>query len=162
VAGDGNEEELINKIKNKGSVAGGGPVFHFRGKDVPCFIQYSPHGGVTPSNLVNCLQRMDELNLFPRVDNKLPFLLLDGNDSRFDVKFLEYICDINHKWACCIGLPYGTHLWQVGESKARNGNYKHFEQQFKDILVQQKNTSNVIAYLETNRCGTNRKLCLGS
>jgi hypothetical protein len=106
--------------------------------DVPCLIQYSPHGGITPTILTNCLRRMDELNLFPRVDNKKPFLLLDGHDSRFDLQFLSYIRDPNHPWSACIGLPYGTHLWQVGDSNAQNGNYKHFEQLFKDILLNEK------------------------
>ena len=132
------EIEIINKIKNVGSVAGGGPRCHFRGVDVPCFIQYSPHGGISASILTNCLRRMDELNLFPRVLNKKPFLLLDGHDSRFSLHFLNYIRDSNHPWSCCIGLPYGTHLWQVGDSKAQNGNYKFYEQEFKDKLLQEK------------------------
>ena len=27
-------------------------------------------------------------------------------------------------WKFCIGLPNGTHKWQVGDSKEQNGSYK--------------------------------------
>jgi hypothetical protein len=123
-------------------VAGGGPRCMFRNKSVPCLIQYSPHGGVTPAILTNCLKQMDQLNLFPRENGKVPFLLLDGHDSRFSLDFLRYIRSEgegeDHKWCCCIGLPYGTHLWQVGDSPAQNGNYKHYEAEFKAFLLRQK------------------------
>lgn len=76
----------------------------------------------------NCLKIMDELDLFPRENNKQPF----------NLDFLKYIRDDNHPWSVVIGLPYGTHLWQVGDSHAQNGNYKHYEQQFKDILFKEK------------------------
>jgi hypothetical protein len=79
---------------------------------------------------------MDELNLFPRVDNKRPFLLLDGHDSCYDFEFLTYIR--KNQWCCCIGLPYGTHLWQVGDSPAQNGSFKNFEQEYKDSLLREK------------------------
>jgi hypothetical protein len=130
--------EMINTLKCAGGVAGGGPRCSFRNKEVPCFVQYSPHGGITPTILTNCLKQMDALNLFPREFGKKPFLLLDGHDSRFDLQFLRYIRDADHPWCVCIGLPYGTHLWQVGDSPAQNGNFKNYEQQFKDILLKEK------------------------
>jgi hypothetical protein len=133
-----NQEEAMGKLGETGSVAGGGPRCIFRGKNVPCLVQYSAHGGVTPTILTNCLRKIDSLDLFPRVDGKKPFLLLDGHDSRFSLEFLKYIRDEDHPWFCCIGLPYGTHLWQVGDSPAHNGNYKHYEKEFKDILLREK------------------------
>jgi hypothetical protein len=51
-----NERELIEKIKEIGSVAGGGPRCNFRNVEVPCFIQYSGHGGITAEILTNCLK----------------------------------------------------------------------------------------------------------
>jgi hypothetical protein len=45
-----------------------------------------------------------------------PFVLLDGHQSRFDEVFLRYINDPAHKWVVAIGVPYGTHIWQVGDS----------------------------------------------
>jgi hypothetical protein len=118
-----NDIDLISSIKDVGSIAGGGPRCRFRDVDVPCMVQYSSHGGITGKLLTNCLRKMDELKLFPRVDNKLPFLLVDGHDSRYDKEFLEYIHGEDHMWCCCIGLPYGTHLWHVGDSPAQNGNF---------------------------------------
>jgi hypothetical protein len=104
---DNNDDngEFIDAIKKVGPVAGGGPRCHFHGIDVPCFVQNSPHGGITPTILTNCLRRMDELKLFPRDDGIKPFLLLDSHDSRYDFHFLTYIRDPEHPWCCCIGLP---------------------------------------------------------
>jgi hypothetical protein len=128
-------ETLVNNLK---LIANGGPTCKFRGVDVPCLVQHSPHGGITPLILTNCLRQLDELNLFPRTITKQPFVLLDGHDSRFNLDFLKYIRDEQHPWTVCIGLPYGTHLWQVGDSHAQNGNYKHYEQVYKDILLKEK------------------------
>jgi hypothetical protein len=38
--------------------------------------------------------------------------------------FLEYITDPDHKWKVCIGVPYGTHLWQPHDSSELNGTFK--------------------------------------
>jgi hypothetical protein len=35
--------------------------------------------------------------------------------------FLEYINKPEHKWVCCIGVPYATHIWQVGDASGLNG-----------------------------------------
>jgi hypothetical protein len=99
-----NNDELVASIRQN-NVASGGPKCNFKAIEVPCMCQYSPQGGITPRILTNCLQRMDELNLFPRSPNKIPFILFDGHDSRFNLEFLKYICDDNHPWSICIGLP---------------------------------------------------------
>jgi hypothetical protein len=38
--------------------------------------------------------------------------------------FLQYILDPEHPWEVCLGLPNGTHVWQVGDSVQQNGSYK--------------------------------------
>jgi hypothetical protein len=38
--------------------------------------------------------------------------------------FLQYVNDENHKWFCCFGIPYATHVWQVGDTSALNGAFK--------------------------------------
>ena len=53
-----------------------------------------------------------------------PFVLLDGHGSRFDLEFLEYVNDPKHKWNVCLGVPYGTALWQVADSSQQNGKFK--------------------------------------
>ena len=36
---------------------------------------------------------------------------------------LSLINDPDHKWAICIGVPYGTALWQVGDAEEQNGHF---------------------------------------
>ena len=40
-----------------------------------------------------------------------------------DFQFLQYINAEETKWATCIGVPYGTALWQVGDSSEQNGSF---------------------------------------
>jgi hypothetical protein len=131
------DDEFLREI-GEGQVACGGPVCTFRGKRVECLVQASPHGGITGPILTNCLKYMDERELFSRAGGVKPFLLLDGHDSRFHLDFLEYIRDDNHPWIVGFGVPYATHIWQVGDSKEQNGSYKRKESEMKDLLVIEK------------------------
>ena len=43
------------------------------------------------------------------------------------VKDLKGVCPWitrHHEWQVCVGVPYGTSLWQVANLKEQNGNYK--------------------------------------
>ncbi len=81
--------------------------------------------GITSELLKQMLERMDSLDLFPRTDGgPLPFLLLDGRGSQFQLPFLRYIRDKAHEWKVCIGVPNGTAHWQVGDSAEQNGSWK--------------------------------------
>jgi hypothetical protein len=131
-------EEFLRSNKGKGTCLPYGPECTFHGKSVPCLVQWSPHGGVNAQILVNCLQHMDKLELFPRSDKLKPFVLLDGHSSRFDLQLVQYIRDQNHPWSVCLGLPYGTHLWQVGDSPQQNGNFKLYQSRAKEILLKEK------------------------
>ena len=75
-------------------------------------IRYSPGGGVTPQILTDILKTIDTLGVFhkEREEGVIPFLLLDGHQSRFSIPFLEYITDPAHPWKVCIGVPYDTAL----------------------------------------------------
>jgi hypothetical protein len=60
------------------------------------------------------------INAFPRGGSLQlpdPFLLLGGHGSQFDLHFLEYINNDDHKLTTCIGTPYGANKWQVGDSE---------------------------------------------
>lgn len=71
------------------------------------------------------LRHLDTYAKFDRSDNQQPFLLLDGHHhSRFDVPFLNYIHEVDHPWTVCVGVPYGTHIWQVADSSQINGKFK--------------------------------------
>ena len=41
-----------------------------------------------------------------------------------ELPFLEYVNQEENKWVTCIGVPYGSHFWQVADSSECNGNYK--------------------------------------
>ena len=81
---------------------------------------------MTGELLRQVLMHMDSLNLFAeeRASGVQPFLLVDGHESRFSKIFLEYINQPETKWQVCIGVPYGTSYWQVGDSKEQNGSFK--------------------------------------
>jgi hypothetical protein len=54
------------------------------------------------------------------------------------VKFLEYITDPDHPWKVCIGVPYGTALWQVGDSVEQNGRYKIVSSMIKKQILRKR------------------------
>jgi hypothetical protein len=102
-----------------------GPECIFKGVKVPTFCGCSENGSITAELLVSMLQAIDGLNIFKRLDAEpAPFLLLDGHGSRFDLQFLQYINCPETKWNVCIGVPYGTSYWQVGDSTEQNGCFK--------------------------------------
>jgi hypothetical protein len=93
--------------------------------EVPAFVTNSESVGTTPKILAACLKKMDDANAFPRsggIPN--PFVLLDGHDSRSELPSLNYITDQTQQWEVCLGLPNGTCIWQVGDSKQQHGSFK--------------------------------------
>ena len=102
----------------------GGPTRKLNNKEIPCKVWWTPKGSVTSQILAEALQYIDSFEVFDRINGKYPFLLFNGHQSRFKIPFLDYICDNQHKWQVCNEVPYGTSLWQVGDSKEQNGSYK--------------------------------------
>jgi hypothetical protein len=51
--------------------------------------------------------------------------------------FVEYIHG-DYGWTVCIGVPYGTILWQVGDSKHQNGQYKDKSKEGKEKALTMK------------------------
>ena len=76
--------------------------------------------------LTEIFETIDNLHLFDddRENGMVPFMILDGHQSRFDLDFLRYINTYPHIWNVCIGVPYGTAIWQVGDSSEQNGKFK--------------------------------------
>ena len=112
-----------------------------KGKNVPCLITNSEKGSITGKILRDMLATLDTLKVFPRDNNITPFLLLDGHQSRFDLSFLEYINAKDHEWCVCIGVPYGTGFWQVGDSSQQNGRFKIYCSKKKKEIVRYKTTN---------------------
>ena len=68
------------------------------------------------------MKYFDQIDLFPRVDGgPIPVLIVDSHQSCLDPKFVEYINDSGHMWKICLGVPYATTLWQVGDASEQNG-----------------------------------------
>ena len=100
------------------------PECQFNGKTIPTLVRWNPTGGITSEILRDCLATLDHYEVFPRNNDKKPFLLLDGHGSRFELPFLQYVTDKQHPWMVCQGVPYGTSLWQVADSSEQNGSFK--------------------------------------
>ena len=102
-----------------------GPKCKYRGKEVRCLTFASDSGGITGAILVKVLEYFDEIDLFPRYPGgPIPMLIVDGHQSRLDPKFVAYINNKAHEWRVCLGVPYATVLWQVGDASEQNGKFK--------------------------------------
>jgi hypothetical protein len=132
-----NSLEFFEENFGEGKMFPGGPTCEYNEKKIPCMIRYSKKGGITPDILTDILKTIDTLGVFEKEREKgiKPFLLLDGHQSRFSIEFLEYITDPEHTWKVCIGVPYGTALWQVGDSFQQNGRYKMSASTKKKIML---------------------------
>jgi hypothetical protein len=135
------EENDIHLDIGEGKVYPMGPTCTYAGKNVPCFCCCSVSGSITGTLLVQMLQAIDGVEVFNHTTGLNPFLLLDGHGSHFKLEFLKYINTTEHKWNCCIGLPYGTSYWQVGDSSEQNGCFKMPLTRAKQQMVSQKNDS---------------------
>ena len=136
--GEVGDEDFFEKNSGKGRRYPGGPTCSFQGKTVPCLTRFSPKGSITSAILVDILATLDLIGVFDRSDGKVPFLLLDGHGSRIELHFLAYINDPAHKWVVCIGVPYGTALWQVGDSSEQNGAYMMALSVIKAMIIERK------------------------
>ena len=96
----------------------------FHRQKLPTMCCCSESLSITANLLVAMLKVIDKSEVFDRTDGIAPFLLLDGHGSRVQLTFLEYINNPANPWSVCIGVPYGTSYWQVGDSSQQNGSFK--------------------------------------
>ena len=121
----GEEDDLKLNTGGEGKRYPQGPVCEFKGKILPTMCCCSESGCITADLLVAMLKVFDKSEVFlERTDGIAPFLLLDGHGSRVQLTFLEYINNPANPWSVCIGGPYGTSYWQVGDSSQQNGSFK--------------------------------------
>ncbi len=117
----------------------GGPQCVFNGKTIHCLTYCSESGGITTKILIKILKYFDTNNVFPRYPGgPIPFLLVNGHNTRLDPLFIDYINDSSHWWKVCLGVPYATSLWQVGDSSENNGTFKTEWYRLKDKLLLHK------------------------
>jgi hypothetical protein len=91
----------------------------------PCATFITEGGEISGKILVTTLQILDELDVFPRVPGGpvSVLIMIVGHKSQLDPMFLTYINDANHIWKVCLGVPYATSHWQVGDSAEQNGTF---------------------------------------
>ena len=119
------EDFIINNFGH-GKRFPGGPVCRYKDTEVPCMVRFNNGGGINTNILTDILRGLDQLHIFDEARNTgiRPFLLVDGHGSRFGLEFLKYIHTDEHLWTVCLGVPYGTAHWQVGDSSEQNGKWK--------------------------------------
>ena len=118
--------DVLEDNYSPGRLFPGGPTCIFEGKEIPVMVRYSEKGGINADILTDILRTLDTLKVFHhyRENGIVPFLLVDGHMSCFSIQFLEYITNHEHLWKVSIGVPYGTSLWQIGDSYQQNGRFK--------------------------------------
>ena len=121
-----NLSDFIRSNHGEGNLFPGAPTCVYKDKVIPAYVTFSESGGITATILTNIFRRFDSLEIFDeeRSNGIIPFVLLDGHGSRFELKFLEYINHPDHRWNVCLGVPYGTAIWQVADSSQQNGKFK--------------------------------------
>ena len=93
----------------------GGPTCKYNGKVVDCLTFISESGGITGDILVDIIIYFDQIDLFPCVPGgPIPFLVVDGHQSRLYPKFVEYINDPSHHLKVFLG----------GDASEQNGMVK--------------------------------------
>ena len=106
----------LRRIRGKGNTILVGQLVLLKGNVFPSSLDFLPNDSITTEILVDILATLNHIGVFDRSEGKVPFLLLDEHDSQIKLSFLEYINNPEHMWCVCIGVPYGTALWQVGDS----------------------------------------------
>jgi hypothetical protein len=137
------EFSFFERNLGKDKLYPGGPTCTFKSKKVPCMVEFSVGGGMTGMILAKIFQTLDSLEIYKedREQGLRPFVLLDGHQTRFHLDFLSYINNPNHRWSVCIGVPYGTALWQVGDSPEQNGNFKISMSKKKEEILNKRTAS---------------------
>jgi hypothetical protein len=114
-----------------------GPKCVHLGHEVSTYVTISENGSITSEILTNVMKHLDTHLQWDRTEAN-PFVLLDGHGSRFGLDFLRYISNNETKWTVCVGVPYGTHLWQVGDSAEQNGSFKMALIKAKQKIINEK------------------------
>ena len=103
---------------------------------IDCLTFSSKSGGITAEILVDILKYFNRKKIFPQIPGgPIPFLLVDGHNTQLDPTFIAYINNIEHCWKVCFGVPYGTLLWQGGDSAENNGTFESEFYGAKDELL---------------------------
>ena len=114
--GDLKNSNFLDNMENT-KLFPGGPTCRVGDKEVPAMVTCSPSGGITSQLLRDMLFHIDSHSIIPRFPGSpTPCIILDGHSSRLELPFLSYINNDVTRWKALFGIPYGTSLWQAGDS----------------------------------------------
>jgi hypothetical protein len=73
--------------------------YEFMMTKIPCLVEFSDGGGITSAILTKIFKTLDSLGIYDkdRTNGLRLFVMLDGHPSRFDIDFLTYMNDDNHR-----------------------------------------------------------------
>ena len=148
--GDTKEKNFFFNNCGTGKYFPGPPKCEVNGVTVPALIRWNESATITSEILVDMLATIDVLKVFPRTNNVKPYLLIDGHQSRLGLPFLQYINTPADNWIVCVGVPYGTVLWQVEDSEEQNGSFNVAMGKAKQDLVnfRRKNADKILKHLQ--------------
>ena len=138
--GKSTDKDFIMIKSGKGKHFPGGPECVYHGKTVPALVPWQESASITSEIIVDMLQTLDGMELVPRNNNANPLILLDGHRSQLEMPFLKYINTPEDHWVACIGVPYGTALWQGSDSKEQNGSFNMAITEAKQNLLEMKDS----------------------
>ena len=110
------------------------PNCTYLGSKIPTFVSCNENRLITSEILASAMKHLDD-HATINCSEATPFLLLNGHGSHFGLKCLSYMNDPATKWTVCIGVPYGTNLWQVGDSAQQNGAFKMVLKKVKQHII---------------------------
>ena len=118
--GSPDDDDFFEKNCGKGKLFPMVPTYTYKGKTVHVLCHWSAECSFTSAILVDMFAVVDHFGIMDRSTSVQTFLLVDGHGSRFELPFLEYICDPLYLWAVCDNVPYGTTLWQLEDYPEQN------------------------------------------
>ena len=98
--GEPSDLVYFEKNRDKNHMFPMGSECVYKGKTIPCLVRWSPIDSITSQILRDAIYTLDHHDIFDQSNDKMPFLLWDGHQSRFEVPFLEHTTTMQtiHGW----------------------------------------------------------------
>ena len=82
------ESKSVEDNSGEGKTFPGGPTCIFREKETPALVTCSSKVSITSEILRATFEKLDNIGVYEREENRKPFCLFDTHDSRLQVSFL--------------------------------------------------------------------------
>lgn len=116
VIDNGKEVDFLKENKGKDKLFPGGPECVYKGITIPELIAFTESGGINGYILKAISERLDDLNIYTddRKRGQIPFALIDGQQSRFDLDFLKYINSRQQSETIALESSMGMYYGRLG------------------------------------------------